>query len=122
MVKSAPTKLKYIHLMDGLLMPTIQWTLQKTCDNCDAEVIVSSELGDKFKLSEARKEKDLFAKAQAWVSAHPFGHTEPYPDELAPFILERFVRLDPKAPRFIVSDRMFFYIKCPVCSSRIYVC
>lgn len=104
-------------------MPSVTWTLHKTCNNCDANITLTSELGERFKLSEARKEKDLYVKAQAWVSAHPFGHTEPYPDDIAPYIQEAYFKFRPTDPKFIVKPNpLFYFIKCPVCSSRIYVC
>lgn len=102
-------------------MPNITWALDKTCDNCGAEVHYESQLGEKFKLSEADKLKQLYAQAQAWVSAHPKGDIEPYSDELDDFILPPIPYLGRTTFR-VIDTPMFLYVKCPVCNERIYVC
>lgn len=113
-------------------MPSISWILDKTCDNCGAEVHYESQLGEKFKLSEASAERKLYRRAQEWINEFPIGAPVPWPNDLDPYIVDNtrnnlFSSIDVinrmSRPKFqVIENPQFYYIKCPVCNKRIYVC
>jgi hypothetical protein len=109
-------------------MPTITWTLNKTCDNCGANVTFTSELGEKFKLSKADKLAELYKQAELWANSYRMVVDEAtsivLPPDLAPFL--RTIREGTYPNRrtkvVVVHEPMFYYIKCPLCNERIYIC
>jgi len=105
-------------------MPQITWTLTKQCPSCEAEVTFTSELGEKFKLSFARTEYRKFERAVKWVNDHPNVND---PREV-PFDLEPYIWYGNDVTRIfahgyhLVDEPKFYYVKCPVCKERIWIC
>lgn len=109
-------------------MPNVAWSLQVHCSNCSADTTFTSELGEKFKLSYAKKEADLYRRAQNWVSRYGnTGHPEGIPENLKKYIMPLYNVPPPpqRVEKYVVLELLqpgFNYVKCPVCRARVYVC
>lgn len=96
----------------------IEWELNLDCVTCGAHIHITSELGDKFKLSRDRKTERLLKEAETWINNNPQGATTPYPLKLDPFI----IRTNPFLRKaFTLVEHPTRYVKCPVCKERVYV-
>lgn len=108
-------------------MPNISWTLQKTCSHCGTQVTYTSELGEKFKLSEAQALRERYTRAKAWLSEHKESLGDP---RQIPLEYQELIILHEISWRNhkvtdgweMVPEPPYFYVKCPVCNERIYVC
>lgn len=106
-------------------MPNVAWELKVHCSNCSADTTFTSELGEKFKLSYAKKEADLYRRAQNWVDRYPKGHPEGIPENLKHYIQPVFYKQGDPRPMndyLVMPPPQFNYVKCPVCRARVYVC
>lgn len=99
----------------------MKWELHLACSNCNASVHITSDLGDKFKLSRDYKTERLLKEAEILVSTGSYAK----PPEWLPTyrsVVEEVVDGNLFSHRYRVKETQTRYVKCPVCKSRIYVC
>jgi len=96
----------------------IIWTLTLTCDNCHANIELGSRLGEGRPLKTDGKRAKLLKQAQEYCR---IPREEPPTPEIAALVQRTFTTIG-KDSKCVVVPYPTKYVRCPVCTNKIFVC